>query len=253
MTTTEADLNAALGQRLRDLCAWLAGALGVGELRDDEAVKLAKEAFLKRAYESWDGGNGDHDGALVWALEGYVEDGVSWADTPGKLKDDLSLSAHPPWEVAEFRLLVASALADKALQAFERGTKKQVTLAAMLYADAVEAREWWDKLRGPAGARNPDTRLGKVHARLLAVDEVIAVRKGRKLTAQKAAKAKLAKDPKQAAKTEAYKLWQDWQSRKTLHKSGAAFARYVVDLTAIEDTGTVQRWMRIWREKHRPS
>jgi hypothetical protein len=61
--------------------------------------------------------------------------------------------------------------------------------------------------------------------------------------ARAGALAKLKKDPVQAAKAKAFKLWQDWQSGKTLHKSGAAFDRHVVNtLQEITATKTVERW-----------
>jgi hypothetical protein len=60
----------------------------------------------------------------------------------------------------------------------------------------------------------------------------------------------LRKDPKQAAKEQAFKLWQAWQSGKETHKSGAAFARHVVGLLpAIESTKTVERWCTAWRNE----
>ena len=64
---------------------------------------------------------------------------------------------------------------------------------------------------------------------------------------QRGAAAKLARDPVQAAKLEAFKLWKDWQTGKTLHRSGAAFDRYVVDsLPTIKATKTVERWRSKW-------
>ncbi|MBN8737663.1 MAG: hypothetical protein J0H27_15530 [Xanthomonadales bacterium] len=62
------------------------------------------------------------------------------------------------------------------------------------------------------------------------------------------AQAKLARDPKQAAKAKAFKLWQDWQTGRVRHKSGAAFARHVVDTLPIESTKTVERWVTQWRK-----
>ncbi|MEJ7746147.1 MAG: hypothetical protein WKF61_05220 [Luteimonas sp.] len=80
--------------------------------------------------------------------------------------------------------------------------------------------------------------------------EVLIWRRKRAATnnAKKAAAVKLSKDPKQAAKNEAFVLWQDWQSGHVLHKSGAAFARYVVERLPIESTKTVERWMQTWKE-----
>jgi hypothetical protein len=59
--------------------------------------------------------------------------------------------------------------------------------------------------------------------------------------------AKLARDPKQAAKANAFSLWQDWQTGNTLHKSGAAFARFVCSkYPVLENPTTVERWSRKW-------
>lgn len=250
MQTTEAELQTVLGTRLSDLSEWLAGALEIGELRDKQTVDLAKEALLRWLCEGWDGGAGDTDGALAWALESYVGFGPRWADKPISLQSDLAISADPAWTIPEFHLVASSVFADQALLAFKRGSRKQVFLAAMLYADAVECREQWSQLRGPAGARNPETRLGRVHTALRAQDERIAGEKAQKLAARKAIKAKLQRDPKQAAKAEAFRMWQAWQAGEVIHASGAAFARHVVEQTVIEDPNSVQRWMRKWRADH---
>lgn len=251
MRMTEAQLQSTLATRLDDLSEWLSGALEIGELRSPETVRLAKDAFTRWLCETWDGNGGDTEGALAWALECYVESGLQWADGRSSLETDLSLSAEPAWDLPEFHLLVASLLADQALLAFKRGTKKQLLLAAMLYADAIECREHWEKLRGPAGARNPETRLGRVHAIVRAFDERIAGEKALKQKARKGVEARLQSDPKQAAKAEAFRLWRDWQTGKAVYASGAAFARHVVEQTVIEDPNTVQRWMRAWRTDHR--
>lgn len=55
------------------------------------------------------------------------------------------------------------------------------------------------------------------------------------------------RDGKQAAKAEVFKLWQEWQAGKTLHKSGAAFARFVCNrFSALESPISVERWARNW-------
>lgn len=64
------------------------------------------------------------------------------------------------------------------------------------------------------------------------------------------AKEKLKKDPKQAAKKAAKTKWDEWQKGKSIHKSGAAFARHVVSaLPEIESEETVKRWERAWRKE----
>jgi hypothetical protein len=65
---------------------------------------------------------------------------------------------------------------------------------------------------------------------------------------QKGVKVKLANDPKQAAKADAFRMWQEWQAGRALYKSGAAFARHVVDSLPLESTDTVERWVRVWRK-----
>lgn len=71
----------------------------------------------------------------------------------------------------------------------------------------------------------------------------------RRQLSRNAVAAKLARDPKQAAKAQAYKLWQDWQLGSARFKSGAEFARHVVEvLPAIESTKVVERWVTQWRK-----
>lgn len=68
---------------------------------------------------------------------------------------------------------------------------------------------------------------------------------------QRGAQAKLAKDPKQAAKVQAFQMWQEWRSGRVIHKSGAAFARHVVSKTEIENPDSVERWLRQWRRENK--
>ncbi len=66
----------------------------------------------------------------------------------------------------------------------------------------------------------------------------------------KGIEAKLRNDPKQAAKADARKLWNNWQTGQTLHKSQAAFARHVVDaFPVIENPKSVERWATQWRKE----
>lgn len=64
-----------------------------------------------------------------------------------------------------------------------------------------------------------------------------------------AARVKLLRDPKQVAKAETFKLWQEWQAGRAHYKSAAAFARAVVDaFPIIENTKTVEHWATQWRK-----
>lgn len=253
--TTWPHLHSDLKQRLSDLSQWLAGALEIGELRDSETVGFAKAKFTEWASIGWDHNNGDLDGAMAHALLAYVESGPSWADNSGKFRADLPLAADPPWELAEFHLVVAATLADYALVAFNKGSKAQLALVAMLYADAIEARENWDCMRGPAGARNPNTSRGELQAAVRQIGDEIAVSKAkpalqdeaRQETAKRASRAKLARDPKQAAKARVKADWHLREKSTQPRLSDAAFARQMCEKHGLDDADNVARWFRQWR------
>lgn len=92
-----------------------------------------------------------------------------------------------------------------------------------------------------------DARIARIED---AIPEMCAAQRQRSRhdVARNAARVRLKYDPKQAAKAEALKLWQDWQAGHARYKSGAAFARHVVEkFTAIESTKVVERWATKWR------
>lgn len=67
---------------------------------------------------------------------------------------------------------------------------------------------------------------------------------------RRGARVTLSRSPAAKVKPEARKLWQDWQAGRTRYKSGAAFARHVVDaFPDIESTKTVERWATQWRKE----
>lgn len=72
---------------------------------------------------------------------------------------------------------------------------------------------------------------------------------GRRFNAVQSVRAKLARDPKQQAKSEAFLLWCEWQAGAARYRSGAAFARHIVKTLPIESIKTVERWMKQWREQ----
>lgn len=64
------------------------------------------------------------------------------------------------------------------------------------------------------------------------------------------AASKMARDPVQAAKGDAFKLWQDWRAQRARFENGADFARHVVvTFPAIKSTKTVERWVTNWRKE----
>lgn len=72
-----------------------------------------------------------------------------------------------------------------------------------------------------------------------------------RLQRKRGAAIKLARDPKQAAKVNVFKMWQDWQEGRTIYKSAAAFARHIVNTQPIESTKTVERWTKQWQKQAR--
>ncbi|MUV14589.1 hypothetical protein [Noviluteimonas gilva] len=88
----------------------------------------------------------------------------------------------------------------------------------------------------------------RMHEREAGLTSAVA---GHRAARQKGARVKLANDPKQAAKVEVKRLWSDWQRGTTTHRSGAAFARYAVERTAIESPDTVTRWVREWQKERK--
>lgn len=76
---------------------------------------------------------------------------------------------------------------------------------------------------------------------------VKAPAQARSSDARRRVAAKLAADPKQAAKSQVKKLWNDWQHCKKLHKGAAAFARFACGQNlGIESEKNVGKWCREW-------
>lgn len=121
-------------------------------------------------------------------------------------------------------------------------------LAARFLAAKKEAEQAFENLRGA----DMDEAVAYCRAQPLSPEAVAALIfvAHRALTREQvkaAAPSRLANDPKQAARREAFKLWQAWRAGKTVHKSAAAFARHIVDKhPIIESPITVQRWVAKW-------
>lgn len=250
---TEARIHELLGERLGNLREWLVGALEIAELRQPKTISQAADELLRFTRHGWDG---DIESALAWALVGYVECGPGWADNPETFHQELQLTGEPKWTLEETRLLMAFVLADQALAAFNKGTRKQIMLAAMLYADAVEAREAWDQIRGPAGARNPDTRHGEIQKLLRSLDGQIAVeaarpsieREARSSTARRGAA--VANASKKAAKQRVREFWDAVPERDRVRR-GAVLSFAIATAAKVADTTVdgIRRWVADWRKE----
>lgn len=207
MKNVETHSERVLAERLRDLREWALNVLWVAERRDITTVVRAQIAFVAWAVDVWSGSQDDTDEALVEALTAYMEAGLGWLEGKGDISLDLNLTADPPWRFEEFFLVVMFALSDMSIRALKVGTKRKLAVAAVLHGDVIHARELWQGMRGPARARNPDTKLGEIHRRIGKLDTEVAVREDRSTVAREKAKAKHSKDPIQRAKSCVKELW----------------------------------------------
>lgn len=73
-------------------------------------------------------------------------------------------------------------------------------------------------------------------------------RKAKAETATPGIQAKLAADPKQAAKREARALWDKWQAGEVHFKSIAAWAEACCERFGLEDQKNVEGWHRAWKK-----
>lgn len=237
-----------LSGRLHDLREWFAAALEVFELRDGAGVAAAKDVYLRWATLNWDGGS-HSDEALAHAWTLHTESAVTWVENDHLFMKDFPLPEHPSWEQSEVYLVAGAFFADRAIDGLERGTNKGFAIAAMMYADAIDARESWMRFRGPAKCRNQDTKLGEIVHLVRQLDDAIAVRVAKREAAKAHAQIKLARDPKQAARVKAKELWLDWQVGRQQFANQAAFARYVCETYGLKDASNVEKWCREWRKE----
>jgi hypothetical protein len=167
----------------------------------------------------------EFDDIIFARARALVDEGMHPAET---LELKLAGRLEPFSENTDLRkawAFIGCALCLEALQALER---EEVNVAWTYVLDAMQASE---------------TFFHFVVAEPLS-------RSVRAQVAKRGAAARLANSPVQAAKYEAFPHWEDWQSGKTVHKSGAAFHRYIVKMfPVITDTKTVERWCKRWREE----
>lgn len=121
-------------------------------------------------------------------------------------------------------------------------------LVARFLAAKKEAEEVFEHLRGA----DMDEAVAYCREHPLSPEAVaVLIHVARRAQTQERARAavstKLANDPKQAAMRETFKLWQEWCAGRTIHRSAAAFARYIVGkFPVIQSPMTVQRWVTTW-------
>lgn len=120
---------------------------------------------------------------------------------------------------------------------------------------AIEFQNFSDYMSGLGGYHALQAAEAMALAKILSRDSdyfsPIIAREEFSNRARQGAAAKLARDSdgKQAAKLEALNQWRAWQNGNATYKSGAAFARHIVETLPIENTKTVERWMQAWRKE----
>lgn len=242
------DFQKILSERLSDQVASLMGALHFYEGRSADEITEAVGSF-----QEWAKANlSDKDDLyLADILEMYIDSCVHWADNPERFKSDFPLRVETHWEIQEFHLIASLFLAKLAFHHFCSESEGSRYLVSILYADAVEAWQQWHATRGPGRCRNPDARFVKIDSFFRRLDSQEAIKNEFSSRAKRGAQKKLERDSdgKQAAKLEAFNRWMAWQNGNATHKSGAAFARYIVETLPIESTKTVERWMQAWRKE----
>lgn len=241
------DFQSVLSDRLSGQIDSLLGALHFYEGRSADEITEAVSSFQEWA--TVDEGS-DDDSYLPHILETYIESGVHWATNPESFKNDFPLKSETPWEIQEFHLVASLYLTKAAFHHFCSESQESRFLVSILYADAVEAWQQWQATRGPGRCRNPDARFVKFDSALRRLESHEAIKNEFSSRAKRGAQKKLERDSdgKQAAKLEAFNRWVAWQNGSVAHKSGAAFARHIVETLPIENTKTVERWMQAWRK-----
>lgn len=72
-------------------------------------------------------------------------------------------------------------------------------------------------------------------------------RREKSIKAKSMAETRKLKDPKQQAKGEVFLLWNNWQQKKWLYTSSAAFARdMLTKFPTLESQPVIERWCRDW-------
>lgn len=244
------DFHIELTWRVSELTKWFSGALEVYEGRSDAVILEASDAFRRWAT---DGHASYGNGALVGAWEEYEQRMPRWSDDDDVFFRDIPVKAEPQWLFTEYQLVAGLVMAGHALDLLQGVTKKEESMiVAMLYADAERARDSWCHLRGLDRCRNPHPTFVRAREALKGCEDRIAIKMAATAEAKRKAQLKLAADPKQAVRPEAFKLWQDWQAGLTIHKSGPAFGRFVCGkYPVLEDPTTVVRWAREWAAEKR--
>lgn len=204
-----------------------------------------------------------------WFISRLIDDEMQAQDRHGNLraitKEDLDAIAH-----TDFLPLIITFLGENDFHVSHESEPEENLLhitparfcAALALAEAYRAIEFIDfdrqgylsGLGGYHALQVAETMaLAKILSRESDYFAPLIARQEFTNRARKGAAAKLIKDAdgKQAAKREARKQWVDWQNGLKSHKSGAAFARHIVDNLPIENTKTVERWIQEWRAERK--
>lgn len=227
--TTTAEHQGHLLKRVGALREWFTATLKAWKQRDAATIDAAGKAYLAWVEEGE--GSGDTFGALTRAWEMVPPFVNEWVRNPGTIAEDFPLTASPPWEPIEVALIAGFVCATVACVLLETDDTQHAPVITLLYGDALEARAYWIGLVMTAREK----KLGRIEA------------------TKKAASARHAKDPKQAAKAAARALWVEWQEGN--HPKLRTDSQYAQEVMrrwpVLVNEKTITQWSTAWRKQAR--
>jgi len=194
---------------------WGACRFFVWVVMKTNAEKKSKEDYEKSFFEDYFGeyfDNPDIDGDLAVTKIGTIHKELDWDCEDGK---------------APFALLeVMDVIVQYAVQAMRAQKNDDYNLA---WSYATDAQYWWGILNSEFNRRQEPSAMS--------------------LNAIKAVKAKLAKDPKQIAKSQVKECWVEWQNKPTNYRNKSKFAKDMMQkFEELDNQSVIVRWCSEWEK-----
>lgn len=163
------NLLRALVERSDALQDWFKLTLREHEGRTGRATKEATEGAIEMLLGCSKGAMLAGDWLALWPA--FEDDQHRLTADLEAFQAELGSPATPPWEPAELALVVGLTLAQRAGEGFASPDLERQRLAALLLADATEARAYWLACRGLAHCRFPHPALADLEGRIVSVEE----------------------------------------------------------------------------------
>ncbi len=250
MGTVTRHFHDQLLERVTHLVKLFEDTLKECEGRTEVEIAQASDTFLAWAAATERSKDKEHALTVAWSKYGGICCGLVYPSDGGfESFNTLPFNASPPWEREETALIAGFVLAEHARHLLQGTSHDGCAVAAMLYADAVEAREFWDNLRGMAKCRHPSSSAQGLEA----IYRARLARHHRSLFAKKNAEQRLANDGdgKQAAKKKVEDLWLERHAGqhpklRTNEQFAAEAMRQFPELTTAK---TILGWCTKWNKE----